>query len=78
MQHFYNRFHEEFNWFIEETAKDSIRYTPMKMSDMYFWKMGDILSNGKDAEQKERLIAFVSHIKEMPYANKCRFKSKDR
>ena len=66
LQLFYNRFSEEFNSFIEETAKDSIRYTPMKVLDMYFWKMGDILSNGKDAEQKERLIAFVSHIKEVP------------
>ncbi|MDI2587254.1 hypothetical protein OR571_09095 [Psychrobacillus sp. NEAU-3TGS] len=66
LQSFYNRFKEEFDSFIEETAKDSIRYTPMKVLDMYFWKIGDILTNGKDIEQKERLIAFVSHIKEEP------------
>ncbi|WP_144510445.1 hypothetical protein [Bacillus sp. FJAT-22090] len=63
---FYNRFSEEFNSFIEETAKDSIRYTPMKVLDMYFWKIGDIFSNGKDVEQKERLVAFISHVKEKP------------
>lgn len=60
IQEFYNRNHEVFSSFIEETKQDNMRYTPMKVIDMYFWKVAEIVSQTKDSSMIERLINFSS------------------
>ncbi len=63
VQAFYTQYEEEFSGFIEETAQVKLRYTPMKVIDMYFWKVAEIVSQAKDASMIERLINFSSDFR---------------
>ena len=66
LQKFYNRFENQFTSFIKETATDILQYTPMKVIDMYFWKVGEILANAQGSVLAEELIKFISDLREVP------------
>lgn len=65
---FFNTFSTEFNDSINDFSKDGVRYTPMKVIDMFFWQIGFMSAN--KATFKDELEQVKSLAKEYCSSNK--------
>lgn len=56
LSEFYNRYRLEFNKLQEVTEVNGLRYSPMKLIDMYFWQVGYSLDPSNELQPEEFLI----------------------